>query len=158
MKTYIYIHDIQEKDRLLIKSLFDFEEIEGVLVFDEISKSEVQLIENDFNVKMTVVFQGVDFVLDKIKQIAIGYYTYAEFLLDLYKNGYVHNIILDQELKLTADTFLHYDKSVNQTAESLYLHRNTLNYRLDRIHKLTGLDLKTFKGAFVYYLLTHASL
>lgn len=153
MKTYVYVESIEEADKLMMKSLYDFEEINDCFVFESLTKSECQLLEADFSIHMTVVFDGVDFVLDKIKEVPVGYYTYPEFLLELYNEGYTHKIELDQELALTANTFLYCDKSVNQTAEKIYLHRNTLNYRLDRIHKLTGLDLKTFKGAFVYYLL-----
>lgn len=153
MKSYVYIENVTQRDRLLLKSLFDFELKNDVFIFNELSKSECQLIENDFGITMTVVFDGVDFVLDKIKTIPKGYYSYPDFLLDLYKSGYVHEVQLDQELELTANTFLKYDKSINKTSEVLYLHRNTLNYRLDRIKKITGLDLKSFKGAFVFYLL-----
>ncbi len=153
MKSYVYIENVTQRDRLLLKSLFDFELKEDVFIFNELSKSECQLIENDFGITMTVVFDGVDFVLDKIKTIPKGYYSYPDFLLDLYNSGYVHEVQLDQELELTANTFLKYDKSINKTSEVLYLHRNTLNYRLDRIKKITGLDLKSFKGAFVFYLL-----
>ncbi len=153
MKSYIYVQNVSESDVFLIRSLFDCELLDGVLIFDELSKSVCSLIEDDFNATLTVVFNGVDFVLDKIKEIQVGYYDYPDFLLDLYNNGYTHKIVLDQELELTANTFLQYDKSVNVTAENLYLHRNTLNYRLDRIKKITGLDLKSFKGSFVYYLI-----
>lgn len=153
MKSYVYIQNINDGDISLISSLFDCDIIDGVLVFGELSKSECSLIEDDFNAKLTVVFNGIDFVLEKIKSVQVGYYDYPDFLLHLYKEGYHHDITLDQELELTANTFLQYDKSVNVTAENLYLHRNTLNYRLDRIKKITGLDLKSFKGSFVYYLL-----
>ena len=39
------------------------------------------------------------------------------------------------------------------TAKKMFMHRNTLNYRLGKIKKQTGLDLKKFEDAFVFKIL-----
>ena len=41
----------------------------------------------------------------------------------------------------TIDAYFKHNGNVSQTAESLYIHRNTLLYRIERIKKLTGCDL-----------------
>lgn len=46
------------------------------------------------------------------------------------------------DLLMTARTFLDFGGDVQGTAEALHLHRTTLYYRLDRIHDLTGIDLR----------------
>ncbi|MCB9498549.1 MAG: helix-turn-helix domain-containing protein [Bacillales bacterium] len=51
------------------------------------------------------------------------------------------------------ETALIYIKSASlmDAAKSLYIHRNTLNYRLETIKKITSLDLKSFKSRFAFY-------
>jgi len=44
------------------------------------------------------------------------------------------------ELYLTLRTYLEYNKNLRATAEALFLHRNSLTYRINRINELTGLD------------------
>ena len=56
-------------------------------------------------------------------------------------------LIEDSELMLTGEAFLNSNLNVSETARELYIHRNTLNYRLDKIEKLTGLDIRKFGDA-----------
>ena len=42
--------------------------------------------------------------------------------------------------------------SLKETADSLIIHRNTLQYQLDRIHEKTGMDPRRFRDAVVLYL------
>lgn len=59
---------------------------------------------------------------------------------------------LSDELKKTIEIFFANDLKVRETAKKLYLHRNTLSYRLDKITRLTGCDPRTFRGAFLLQL------
>ena len=43
--------------------------------------------------------------------------------------------------------------SISDTSRALYIHKNTLIYRMERIHRLTGLDLHSFRDAMTLYLL-----
>ena len=43
--------------------------------------------------------------------------------------------------------------SVSDTARALFIHKNTLLYRVERIHRLTGYDLRVFRDAMTLYLL-----
>jgi len=45
--------------------------------------------------------------------------------------------------------FFKYNLNVSQTSDKLFVHRNTLVYRLEKIRKLTGLDLREFDNAVV---------
>lgn len=47
----------------------------------------------------------------------------------------------DKDFYLTLRTYLECNKNVNETADKLFIHRNTLNYRIKRIKELTGLNL-----------------
>ena len=67
---------------------------------------------------------------------------------------------LDAETMNTVKTFLNCNLSISETARVLYLHRNTLVYRLDAFKKQTGLDLRKFDdamkvqtGLYIWYML-----
>ncbi len=53
----------------------------------------------------------------------------------------------DEETRTTVDAFYENGLNVSETARKLFLHRNTLVYRLDKLQKDTGLDIRTFDGA-----------
>ena len=63
-------------------------------------------------------------------------------------------IFADKEITETAEAFLENNLNVSETARILYLHRNTLTYRLDKIQKYTGLDLRKFSDAITFRLMT----
>ncbi|MDF2854579.1 MAG: hypothetical protein K0Q87_430, partial [Neobacillus sp.] len=58
----------------------------------------------------------------------------------------------DQELYLTIKIFLENNLNASLTAKKLYIHRNTLQYRLDKFVEKTGIQLKDFYGAFTVFL------
>ena len=57
---------------------------------------------------------------------------------------------LDEETLLTIDKFFENSLNVSETSRQLFVHRNTLVYRLDKIERLTGLDLRKFDDAVVF--------
>jgi len=61
-------------------------------------------------------------------------------------------VLADDELLRTAEVFLSTGLNSAETARTLIVHRNTLNYRLDKIHRLCGLDLKRFDEAAAFRL------
>lgn len=60
----------------------------------------------------------------------------------------------DEEMLETAETFLQSNLNVSETARNLYMHRNTLLYRLDKIEKATGLNIRLFPDAVSFRVLT----
>ncbi|MGL5353459.1 MAG: PucR family transcriptional regulator [Clostridium sp.] len=60
---------------------------------------------------------------------------------------------LNKELILTLEEVLKCNLSLSKAAKNLYIHRNTLMYRIDKIHKETDLDIRTFKDATYLYML-----
>lgn len=57
---------------------------------------------------------------------------------------------LDDELLSTVNRFFKNSLNISETARQLYLHRNTLVYRLERVQKLTGLDIRNFEDALTF--------
>ncbi|WP_258749963.1 CdaR family transcriptional regulator [Cytobacillus firmus] len=58
----------------------------------------------------------------------------------------------DPELLHTIKVFLQNSSNVSLTAKKLYIHRNTLQYRLDKFTEKTGIQLKDFNSALTVYL------
>lgn len=54
---------------------------------------------------------------------------------------------IDEETLSTLDSFFENDLSIAETARQLFVHRNTLIYRLDKFAELTGLDVRKFNDA-----------
>lgn len=70
------------------------------------------------------------------------------FLQEVFKKGDIS--LLDTETILTIKKFFENDLNVSETSRQLFVHRNTLVYRLEKIYKLTGLDLRKFDQAIVF--------
>ncbi len=56
----------------------------------------------------------------------------------------------DEETLVTINKFFENSLNVSETSRQLYIHRNTLVYRLDKIQKSTGLDLRVFEDAITF--------
>jgi len=78
--------------------------------------------------------------------------VYRDFLQDM-NNDAIKKVLDDEELRHTIDVFFHYDLNINEASKKLFLHRNTLIYRLEKIKKLTGFDVKKFCDAFIFHVL-----
>lgn len=70
------------------------------------------------------------------------------FLREVFKRGSIEG--LDQETLFTIQRFFENNLNVSETSRKLFVHRNTLVYRLEKIKKLTGLDLREFDDAIVF--------
>lgn len=70
------------------------------------------------------------------------------FLQEVFKKNPIDS--LDQETLFTINKFFENNLNVSETARKLFVHRNTLVYRLEKIKKLTGLDLREFDDAITF--------
>lgn len=70
------------------------------------------------------------------------------FLGEVFKKGSINE--LDGEIIETIKKFFENNLNVSETSRQLYVHRNTLVYRLDKIQKITGLDLRIFDEAIIF--------
>ena len=62
----------------------------------------------------------------------------------------VPDILEDEEAMSTINKFFENNLNISETARQLYVHRNTLVYRLERIEKAIGLDIRTFDDAMTF--------
>lgn len=72
------------------------------------------------------------------------------FMEEVFKEG--TPISFDDETIATIYKFFENNLNISETARKLYIHRNTLVYRLDKIQKMTGLDVKKFDDAVAFKL------
>ena len=70
------------------------------------------------------------------------------FLQEVFKKNPIDS--LDAETLFTINKFFENNLNVSETARKLFVHRNTLVYRLEKIKKLTGLDLREFDDAITF--------
>ena len=80
---------------------------------------------------------------EKLKRIAHewGVETEGKDIYDL-----AHETDLLESLRV----YLTHNRSIGESAAALYIHRNTLVYRLDKLQKSTGLDLRVFEDAITF--------
>lgn len=114
-------------------------------VFLSISKINVKIADGFLQTKLALkVLKGLFFHQKVI------FYADCEFIADLSyslrkrkKTAFQSDLLeTNAELIKTLQAYLNCNMNMNETANQLIVHRNTLNYRLNRIHKLTGKDPK----------------
>lgn len=73
--------------------------------------------------------------------------------LDVLMDEGAREVFADEEMVVTAEEFLGNSLNISETSRKLYLHRNTLMYRLDKIERLTGLNVRKFSDAVTFRLI-----
>lgn len=63
------------------------------------------------------------------------------------------SVFEDNELMNTVYGYLNNGMNISRTARALYMHRNTLNYRVKAVIKRTGLDIRSFDMAVTFKIL-----
>ena len=106
--------------------------------------------------------------------IALGYdsgvYSFKQFLIariiedmdkqkleeyvELINDEGIKELMSDEEVVSTAHEFLECNLNASLTARKMYLHRNTLAYRLDKIQRESGLDIRKFSDAVTFRIIT----
>lgn len=75
----------------------------------------------------------------------------CDMFLDEVFNGVVPEKF-DDEMLATINKFFELNLNLSETSRQMYIHRNTLAYRLERIQKMTGLDIRFFEDAMTFKL------
>lgn len=57
---------------------------------------------------------------------------------------------IDDETMMTVQKFFDNNLNVSETSRQLFVHRNTLVYRIEKLHQATGLDIRTFEDALTF--------
>ena len=128
-KTYIiYLEKITNIDNLDFKI--------------NITNELIDIIINDSNTSKFITLN--DLIMYKVTSIASN----NKQISSLIKYDIIKNI--DKNLLTTGINFIENDLNISKTSNMLFLHRNTLIYRLEKIKEYLNLDLKNFKDAFIF--------
>ena len=173
-----YIVTLDDENTVLVKELKsgdDYREIESIarIILDTLntelmvkayigigsvvdSISDLALSYREANTALTVggMFEKDKFIFSYNK-LGLGRLIYQLpvpmcrlFLQEVFKKDSLK--ILDAETISTINKFFENNLNISETSRQLYVHRNTLVYRLDKIQKTTGLDLRKFDDAIIF--------
>jgi len=106
----------------------------------------------------------VGYIFQKSSSIHVFRYLLLErFLMDIPREEgmHYHQLLFNRktaklfndEMLQTIEMFFRKDLNLSDTARQLYIHRNTLVYRLDKVQRQTGLDLRKFDDAVTFKIL-----
>ena len=99
-------------------------------------KSKLSKVKHDSNM-LYILLKDLD--REKIKKYS-SYMTMPN----------IQGILEDEELMKTADAFFENSLNISLTSKKIYMHRNTLVYRIEKIHKAIGLDIRKFEDAMAF--------
>ena len=77
----------------------------------------------------------------------------ADAYLETFLTEEARETFEDADMMETAEEFLANNLGISQTSRVLYMHRNTLMYRLDKIERATGLNIRSFDDAVTFQLI-----
>ena len=150
-----FVLHISESDIVVVKEVKAGSESKELV---KLASSIEETLMSELSVKCLI---GIGSVFDTEKNIisfenlGIGRLIYQlpitlceMFLSEVFKKGSIDS--LDQETLFTIQKFFENNLNVSETSRKLFVHRNTLVYRLEKIKKLTGLDLREFDHAIVF--------
>ncbi len=120
------VHDEEHQKRL-------FQECLECLAFREEKKLELHVFTPEDLVELKAVFS-----IEASKKKALLAHVFNEEFEKL----------LNQEIINTIEVFFSCDLNLTDTANKLFIHRNTLLYRMEKIQKATGLDLRKFSDCW----------
>ena len=177
-RTLLRVHVLHETDIAVVKTVrtdCDSAELMGIaLSMEEALKSQLYLkctigiggvaehlreLADSYKEAQVAIEVGKVFDTEKsiitYENLGIGRLIYqlpttlCEIFLDeVFKKNSIDT--LDQETLFTINKFFENNLNVSETSRKLFVHRNTLVYRLEKIKKLTGLDLREFDHAIIF--------
>ncbi|MDD6799723.1 MAG: helix-turn-helix domain-containing protein [Firmicutes bacterium] len=177
-KNKDYVISVGEKDIVLVKELkpnYDMKQVEkiaksiadtfGTEFYSKVSIGIGTAVDNikdlarSFKEAQVALEVGKVFDTEKdivsYENLGIGRLIYQlpttlceMFLQEVFKRGSLD--ALDRETLTTIQAFFENNLNVSETSRKLFVHRNTLVYRLEKIRKITGLDLREFDHAITF--------
>ena len=132
---------IEEVRELLVSELFI-----DLIAFDDFITEDFPISEVlDWMIQMNPGIYTMKDILPKIV------YQRQTPLLNKLKQYYV--LLCGQEVVFTVLKFIELNQNASHASKQLYMHRNTLNYRLDLFVSKTNIDIRSFLGAYAIYSL-----
>ncbi|SER41975.1 PucR family transcriptional regulator [Lachnobacterium bovis] len=177
-KTKDFVTAVDEKNIIIVKELTENETYEdlnktanviiGILKSDEVKEvhisygtiiNEIKEVSRSYKEARMALDVGKIFFEEKdvigFSQLGIGRLIYQlpiplcrMFIKEIFGDRSPDDF--DEEVLTTINKFFENSLNVSETSRQLYIHRNTLVYRLDKLQKSTGLDLRVFEDAITF--------
>lgn len=173
-KSIILVKELKEKDtkeeiETIAKTIYDTLTAEamnkvyvaiGTVVLD-LKNVSASYKEAKMALEVGKIFEESKNVVN-YDQLGIGrlIYQLPTTLCNMFINEVLHGLSMDQfdeETLTTVNKFFENNLNVSETSRQLYIHRNTLVYRLDKLQKMTGLDLRNFDDAIIFKIMLMVS-
>ena len=143
-----FVTEVDEDNIIIVKDVNDYAKP------SDISKIAEEMIATLTKDGLTGVRIAYGTVVGEIKEVSRSYKE-AKMALDVGKIFFdERKVICYSELGIgrltTIDKFFENSLNVSETSRQLFIHRNTLVYRLDKLQKSTGLDLRVFDDAITF--------
>lgn len=113
----------------------------------ELTEGQNINVDSEISDKHEINLINLSFVLSQLSK------NQREKLMTGYQMSGLERVFKDVGMMNTIDVFFKNGMNVSRTARILYMHRNTLMYKLGTIKRLTGLDLKDFNMAVTFKIL-----
>lgn len=166
-KSIILVKELKEKDyteeiEKIAKNILDTlssEAMNKVYVSIGTVVNDLKNVSNSYKEAKMALEVGKIFECNKsivnYDKLGIGrlIYQLPTPLCKMFIKEVLGNITIDQfddEILVTVNKFFENNLNVSETSRQLYIHRNTLVYRLDKLQKMTGLDLRNFDDAIIF--------
>ncbi len=170
--TCVYIKTIGEGEERVSKEAFAvklFEDVykkTGEKVLIGVGTYKQKLYKADISFKEALAAMKMNaFLYDNSSVHSYTDFVVIRLLEDLpkYKLKEVKDVLLcdeadsvfcDEEMLRTAAVLMENDLNISEASRELYMHRNTLTYRLDKIQRETNLDIRRFSDAVIFRMLS----
>lgn len=178
MRTYFVYFESEDIDTFLsllrLSSEIEIQEISSsfLRIVDKFDSFDIEAIRN---VALEEIYQdftalelpmGLDieesFLMQELPLLENGIYNLALMIKQSSKKQrtsvktYFKQLFLTtfgREMMDTILGFIEYDLNASKASKGLFMHRNTLAYRIDHFISKSGIDVRSFEGAFSIYLL-----
>ena len=177
-KARDFVTAVDEKDIILVKEVkdnFTYDELDKIakLIIDELATMGMNKVNIAYGTVINEIrevsrsYKEARMALDVGKifysgenivayaRLGIGRLIYQlpiplckMFIREVFENKSPDDF--DEETIVTIHKFFENSLNVSETSRQLYIHRNTLVYRLDKLQKITGLDLRVFEDAITF--------
>jgi hypothetical protein len=150
------IEVIEKDDYLLYK--YDFFNIDDIKALILSFASEQMINIFCFSTITSNPDLELELCLNLFNKYNNGFYSIKELLInDL--SSFNKKEVLDLILNSTGinedfiKEYVKYDLNISKASKEMFIHRNTMNYKLDKLKELSGFDLRSFNDAYILYSL-----
>ena len=144
-----YVTAVDESSLILIKSV---ENTTTPQALHELAETIVAMMNAeallDVKVAYGTVVQELKDVSKSYKEAKMAHDVGKIFIEEIFGDNVPYD--LDEETLNTLNKFFENNLNVSETSRQLFVHRNTLVYRIEKIQKSTGLDLRSFDDALTF--------